>query len=140
MSKSNTLENGFLALYFHGTALANVADNTASAPATSLYVSLYTADPTDAASTAAECAYSGYARVAVPRSSAGWTVSGNTVNPAAVITFPVIAASPGAEPTHFGISRTLAGAPDFIGSLTDFPSWAIGYVPRITTASSIVED
>jgi hypothetical protein len=139
MSKSNTLEGDFLALYFHGTPMASIADN-AAAPATSLYVSLYTADPTDTASVAAECAYTGYARVAVPRTVAGWTRTGNTINPAAIIVFPVIAAAPGSAPTHFGVSRTIGGAPDFIGSVTAFPSWGVGFVPRMLTTTNIVED
>jgi hypothetical protein len=140
MSKSNTLEHDVLALYFNATPAANLADNAAAAPATSLYVRLFTADPTDAASVASECAYTGYVPVAVARSALGWTVTGNTVNPVANIVFPVIAAAPGSAPTHFGVSRTIGGAPDFIGSVTAFPSWGVGFVPRMLTTTNIVED
>lgn len=140
MSKSNTFENDNLKLYFHGAPVANIADNAASAPATSLYVSLYTGDPGEAASVAAECAYTGYARVAVPRSSAGWTITGNVCSPAAFIDFPLVTASPGADATHFGVSRTIGGAPDYIGTLTPAIVMVTSKVPRIDTTSTITED
>lgn len=140
MSKSNTFENDSLKLYFLGSTIANIADNAASAPATNLYVSLYTGDPGEAASVAAECAYTGYARAAVPRSSVGWTVTGSVVTPALDIDFPVPTAAPGSPATHFGVSRTIAGAPDYIGTLTPSITIATGMVPRVDRTSTITED
>lgn len=111
MSKSNSLETSFLALLFNATALANVWDNASASPITSLYVSLHTADPGEGGTqTANECAYGGYARVAVARNSGGWTVSGASVvlaSPPA--TFPTC--SSGSETaTHFGIGKSVSGA------------------------------
>jgi hypothetical protein len=140
MSKSNTFENDSLKLYFNASAIANIADNAAAAPASSLYVSLHTADPGETASLANECAYTGYARAAVARSSAGWTVAGNVVSPAQNIDFPVCLGTPGNPATHFGVSRTLAGAPDYIGTLTPNIAVATNLVPRIDTTSTITED
>lgn len=65
MSKGNTFENDWLLLIFNATAIANIADNAASAPLTNLYVSLHTADPGEAGDqTTNEAAYTSYARVA----------------------------------------------------------------------------
>src|SRR5690348_18210167 len=88
MSKGNTFENDLLKLIFNATAIANIADNAASSPLTNLYVSLHTADPGEAGNqTTSECNYTGYARVAVARTSGGWTVTASSVSPAANITF-----------------------------------------------------
>ena len=45
MAKSSTFESDLLKLVFQGAAIANIADNAASSPLTSLYVALHTADP-----------------------------------------------------------------------------------------------
>ena len=89
MSFGNTFENDLMKLIFNGTAIANIADNAASSPLTSLYVSLHTADPGEAGDqTTSEASYTSYARVAVSRDGTGWTVSGNAVTNAALIQFP----------------------------------------------------
>ena len=78
MSKGNTFENDLLKLIFNGTAIGNIADNAGTGPLTNLYVALHTANPGEAgAQNTSECAYTGYARVAVARSGSGWTVTGN---------------------------------------------------------------
>ena len=48
MTKTNNWENSILDLLFNATAIANVADNTATSPLTNLYVSLHTGDPGEA--------------------------------------------------------------------------------------------
>lgn len=94
--KSDTFRNDILKLIFQATAIANIADNAASSPLTNLYVALHTADPGNSGGqTTSECAYTSYARVAVARSGSGWTVTGNSVSPAAAISFP--AATGGTE-------------------------------------------
>jgi hypothetical protein len=65
MSKANQYESDLLALLFNGTAIANIADNTATSPLTQLFVSLHVADPADTGNQGtSEIAYTGYARVA----------------------------------------------------------------------------
>ena len=112
MSKSNSLENAWLLLLFNNTNIALVGDATGlrgSSTAGSLYVSLHTGDPGEAGNqTTNECAYGSYARVAVARSGAGWTVSGNAVTNAALIQFPQC--SSGSETaTHFAIGTASSG-------------------------------
>lgn len=92
MSKSNAFETALLGLLFENTAIANLGDAgglRASATAGSLYFSLHTADPGEAGDqTTSECTYTSYARVAVARSSAGFTVTGNTIAVDADVVFP----------------------------------------------------
>lgn len=121
MSKSNSWENGLLLLLFNNTDFANVGDAAGlqnSAAAGSLYISLHTADPGEAGSqTTSETAYTNYARVAVARSGAGWTVSGNSVSNAAAIAFAQCGIT-GATITHFGIGTDSSGAGTLLYSNT----------------------
>jgi hypothetical protein len=127
--KGATFENDVLKLIFNGTAIANLADNAASSPLTSLYLSLHTADPTDSGNqTSSETTYTGYARVAVTRNSGGFTVSGSTVVPAATI-------------THVAIGTASSGTGKILYSGTVSPNIVVssGVIPRLTTASTITE-
>lgn len=115
MSESNPLENSWLALYFNGTAIANIADNAASSPATNLYLSLHTADPGEAGNQGTnEVSYTGSARVAVARTSGGWTVSGTAptqVTNAAQIQFPkCTGVADDTTALYWGIGRSSSGA------------------------------
>jgi hypothetical protein len=142
MSKGNTFENDFLKLIFQATAIANMADNAASSPVTNLYVSLHTADPGEAGDqTTSEISYTSYARVAVARTSGGWTVTNNSVSPAANIDFPACTGGSGTA-THFGIGTASSGVGKLLYSGAITPNIAVssGIVPRLTTATAITED
>lgn len=142
MSKGNTFENDWLKLIFNATAIANIADNAGSSPLTNLYVSLHTADPGEAGDqTTNESAYTSYARVAVARTVVGWTVTGNSVSPAASIDFP--ACTGGSETiTHFAVGTNSSGAGKILYKGTVTPNIAVsnGVTPRLTTASTVTED
>jgi hypothetical protein len=143
VSKSDTFENDLLKLIFNATAIANLADNAATSPLTSLYVALHTADPTDAGNqSSSECAYTGYARQAVARTSGGWTVTGNSVSPNSNITFPNCAASPGSAATYASIGVAVSGATKILysGALSSPITIAIGQAPVIASGSTITED
>jgi len=88
MAFGTTFDNDLLKLIFQGTAIANVADNAASAPLTQLFVALHTADPSAGNQNTSEVVYTGYARVAVNRNSTGWTVTGASSVNANAVTFP----------------------------------------------------
>jgi hypothetical protein len=142
MSKSNTFENDWLKLIFNATAIANLADNAASSPLTNLYVSLHTADPGEAGNqSTSEATYTGYARVAVARTSGGWTVTNNSVSPVANIDFTVASAGTNTI-THFGVGSASSGTGVlyYSGTVTPNISVVTGVIPRITTASTITED
>lgn len=142
MSKGNTFENDWLLLVFNATGIANIADNASSSPLTNLYVSLHTGDPGEAGDqTTNECAYTSYARVAVARSGSGWTVSGNSVSPAAEIAFP--AATGGTETaTHFAVGTAASSTGKILYKGTVAPNISIssGVTPKLTTATAITED
>lgn len=142
MSKGNTFENDILKLIFNGAAIANLADNAASAPLTDLYLALHTADPGEAGSqTTSECAYGSYARKSVARSGAGFTVSGNQVTLAANQDFP--AATSGSETaTHFSIGTASSGAGKVLykGGISPTIAISTGVTPRLTTGTTITED
>lgn len=113
MSATNTCENSLLLLIFNNTTFAGIGDAgglLGAAAAGSLYVSLHTADPGETGDQeTSECAYTSYARVAVARSAAGWTVAGNNVSNTAAVEFPT--ATGGSETaTHFGIGTDASGA------------------------------
>lgn len=142
MSKSNTFENDWLKLIFNATAIANLADNAASSPLTNLYVSLHTADPGEAGNQSTnEIAYTSYARVAVARTTGGWTVTNNSVSPVANIDFPAATGGSGTV-TYFGVGSASSGTGVLYYSGTVTPSIAVtsGVTPRLTTASTITED
>lgn len=142
MSKSNTFENDWLKLIFNATAIANLADNAASSPLTNLYVSLHTADPGEAGDqSTSEATYTSYARVAVARTSGGWTVTGNSVSPVANIDFPVATGGTNTI-THFGVGSASSGAGVlyYSGSISPTISVVTGVIPRLTTSSTITED
>src|SRR5215212_7931193 len=113
MSASNSFETAVLTLYFNNTNHANVGDATGvrgSTTAGSFYISLHTADPGEAGTAVtSESAYTNYARVAVARSAAGFTVAGNSISNAALVTFPACGVT-GSTITHFGIVETSSGA------------------------------
>ena len=113
MSMSNSAETAFLQLLFTNAAWTGVGDAGGllpSAGAGSFYVSLHTADPGEAGTQAtSECAYTGYARVAVARSGAGFSVSSDTVSNLITLTFGQCTA--GVETaTYAGIGVASAGA------------------------------
>lgn len=142
MSKTNALETDLLELLFNATAIADLAEDDSTTPATSLHVSLHTADPGEAGDqTTNEATYTSYARVAVTRDASGFTVTGNSVSPAANVDFPT--ATGGSETiTHFGIGTDLSGAGYLMykGTVTPQISVSTGVAPRLTTASTISED
>jgi len=135
MSKGNTWETELLTLVFNNTDAALIGDATGlrgSSTAGSLYVSLHTGDPGEAGNqTTSECAYTSYARVAVARSGAGWTVSGNTVTNAALIQFPQCTGS-SETATHFaiGTASTSTGKILYKGALSASLAISSGIQPQ----------
>lgn len=135
MSASNSLENSLMLHIFQNANIANVGDATGlrgSTTAGSLYVSLHTADPGEAGDqTTSEATYTSYARVAVARTSGGWTVSANVASNAALVTWP--AATGGSNTlTFFGIgtASTGVGVLLFSGALTASLAVSSGITPE----------
>ena len=141
MPKGTTFDNDFLALVFNATPnIANLMDNAASSPLTSLYVSLHTADPSAGNQLTSEIAYTSYARVAVARTSGGFTVSTNTVVPASTISFPAGTGGSGTA-SYFAIGTASSGAGKVLysGTVTPNITCGNGITPQLTTASTVTE-
>lgn len=144
MSKTNSWENGVLELLFKNTNFANVGDATGlrgSSTAGSLYFSLHTADPGETGDqTTNEITYTDYARVAVARSGAGFTVTADSVSPAANVSFPIGSGGSGTA-THFGVGTASSGAGVLLykGAITPNIVTGSGITPILTTASAVTE-
>ena len=148
MSASNAFENDMLLLLFNNTDIANIGDAAGlqnSATAGSLYVALHTADPGETGTQAtSEATYTGYARVAVARSGAGWTVSGTAPTQAAnaaAVTFGACTAG-SSTCTYFSVGYESAGATKILGSgaLTSPTSLAVtaGITPSFAIGTLVV--
>lgn len=144
MSMSDAAELDLAKLLFNNTTWANLGDATGvvgSTAAGSLFIALHTADPTDAGTqTSSEATYTGYARVAVARSSGGWTCatsSGTTtaVN-AAAINFAACTAGSNTI-THFSIGRATSGAGEILasGALTASLAVSAGITPNFAAGA-----
>ncbi len=141
MGKGNNCSIGYLSLLFQAVTFANIGINATSSPLTNLYVSLHTADPTASGNqTSSECTYTSYARVAVVRTTSGWAITGETINPVAAITFPAGTGGSGTA-TYFGIGSLTSGTGVlyYSGAISPTIVTGNGVTPQLTTATSVVE-
>jgi len=101
MSLSNTTETAALNCFLRGTDPSYRSGVTQ-------YLALFTADPTESASLAAEATYTGYARVALTKATA-WTGTASPFTNAALVQFGACTAGTNAI-THFAVVDTASGA------------------------------
>jgi hypothetical protein len=111
MPKATNACNDFLALVFNATTWNLIAENDSTSPATSLYLSLHTATPGIGGSQLTnETAYTNYVRVAVARTTGGWSApSGGATANAALVQFAQCGVT-GATVTHVAIGTASSGA------------------------------
>ena len=142
MAKSVITCNNLLKLIFNAVAWANMADNAASSPYTNLYLSLHTADPgTGNSQTTNETSYTNYTRIAVLRTSAGWTVATNTAVNTALVQFPQCGAT-GATLTYVAIGTNVTGAGNVLysGPLNSSLAVASGIQPQFNASALTVTE
>ena len=142
MSISNTTETAVLKLIYQAISWANYADNAATTPQTSIDNALHTGDPLDAGTqSTSETTYTSYTRVAVTRTTSGWTESSGTINPVANIDFPA-GTGGGGTITNWSTGKTGGGTSSILWSGTVSPNITAGsgVTPRLTTASTITLD
>jgi len=146
MSASNAFESQLMLLIFNNTNAANVGDATGlrgSTTAGSLFIALHTADPGEAGDqTTSEATYTGYARVAVARSGAGFTVSGTAPTQAAnaaAVTFGACTAG-SSTCTYFSVGVATSGASVIIASgvLTAQLAVTAGITPSFAIGALVV--
>ena len=131
MSFSNAAETAINEQVFKGTALPWNAN-------TDLWLALHTADPGEAGTaTTSESAYTSYARVAVSRAT-GFTVSGATVENAALVQFP-ISSGGSSLVTHVSIVTTSSGAGTIIlsGALNSSQTIVTGNQPQFSAGDLV---
>ena len=123
MSLSNATENTILKLLLQGTDAAFRAGATQ-------YLALFTADPGEAGSLAAEADYTGYARAALTKATA-WTDGGSSFSNVALIQFGACTAGTNAL-THFAVVDTSTGAVSMMisGSLSATLNVSAGIQPQ----------
>lgn len=123
MSAANTTENDVLKMICVGTDPAWRASATG-------YWALFTADPGETGSLAAECTYTGYARVAQTKSSA-WTDGGSTFSNAALVQWPQCTGGAN-DATHFAWVSSASGATAYMlsGALASTLSISNGIQPQ----------
>lgn len=137
--KTPNFANELLKLIFNGTPIANLVDNAASAPITVWELSLHTALPTTNQAHN-EVTYTGYGRIAVARTTGGFTVTGNSVSPVADIVFGACSAGI-MSATYLGLGTAHSGAGSLKFAFPLSPAISIfpGQVPRIKNTSTITE-
>lgn len=131
MSLSNATETAALAMFLQGTDPAYRAGATQ-------YLALFSADPGETASLAAEATYTGYARIALTKASA-WSNGGGNGAPftnAALIQFGACTAGTTAA-THFAVVDTASGAVSMMisGSLSATLNISAGIQPQFAAGA-----
>lgn len=142
MPKSTTFSNDLALLIFNATAIADLAENDSSSPATNLYLSLHTASPgTGGAQTTNETAYTNYVRVAVARSGVGWTVSGGAAENAALVQFAQCGVT-GATITHVAIGTASSGSGKALyqGALNSSLAVALNIQPQFAAGDLVATE
>ena len=128
---------------YYQEALLNEWEGTAYAFPADLYVGLSTSTPVEAGTGVTEPAGSGYARVTVTSSAAGWTAatggaSGSTISNAAAITFPQASGAWGTV-TYFVIyDAATAGNMLAYGALTTAQAIGSGNTPSFAAGALTV--
>ena len=137
MPATTATASDLLALIFNGTAIADIAENDTTSPATTITVSLHTNSPGAGGDmTTNEANYTGYLRVTVARTSGGWTVSTNTVSPVSDITFPQATGGTNTI-THMGVGSGVGDDLMAWGTVTPNISVSDGVQPVLDTNTVI---
>jgi hypothetical protein len=143
MPKATTTCNNLLALIFNATTWNDIAENDSSSPAANLYLSLHTADPGVGGSQLTnEASYTGYARLAVVRTTSGWSVpSGGATQNAALAQFAECTAG-SATVTHVAIGTASSGAGLvlYAGALASSRNISAGIQPQFAAGALTVTE
>ena len=131
MSMSNATENQTLKMHLQGVDPAYRAGATQ-------YLALFTADPGETGSLAAEATYTGYARVALTKATA-WTDGGSSFSNANLIQFGACTAGTTAA-THFAVVDTVSGAVSQMisGALSATLNVSAGIQPQFQAGSLVI--
>jgi len=143
MGKSTAASNSFLALLYNATTWNLIAENDSTSPATNLYVGLHTAAVSAGGDqTEDEATYTGYARLAIARTTGGWDVpSGGSTANAALAQF--VACTGGSNViTHVSIGLASSGASQILhsGALNASRTISDGIQPQFAIGALVVTE
>lgn len=148
MAKTNAWESALLQLLFNNTSASGIGDTTGLVGSTgvgSLYVSLHTADPTVSGNqSSSEATYTGYARVAVARTTSGWTVSGSSptqVANTATLSFPQCTGGSNTI-TYVGVGTAVSGAGELLysGALSSSLAVSNNITPTFNSGQLVITE
>jgi hypothetical protein len=90
MPKSTTTCNNYLNLWYRAQAIANIADNAATSPATLVYIALATASYSVSSTLSSnETAYTNYVRQTLGRNTTDWSApSGGAISNNTAVEYP----------------------------------------------------
>jgi hypothetical protein len=142
MSKTDFFEASLLQHLFQNLSIPNIGDAAGLLPSAAsggFYIALMITTPAPSDSSAGtETTYTGYARVAVNRTTAAWTISNNQVTNAAPITFPPCTGNPQTV-GYFAIYTSPTGGDRiYYGSLNTQLIIQIGVTPEFSTSALII--
>lgn len=132
-----------LKLLLNNTTWAGVGDATGivgSSAAGSWFLSLHTSSPgAGGDQTTNEIAYMGYARVAVARTSGGWTATSNPATLTATVSWPQMTGGAGGTATFVGLGKSSSGAGELVlfGSISPTIAVSNGVTPQLTSATTV---
>ena len=133
MSATNSFETALLQHIFQNANIADIGDATGlrgSSAAGNVHIALFTADPGEAGAITNEATYTGYGRVAVPRTAGGFTVVDNNVSNAGTVTFGECTAGSNTI-THFAVMKLSTGDNMILkGALTQSLAVSAGITPE----------
>lgn len=145
MSKGNTFEDDLLDLILNNVDAALIGDATGlrgSSTDGSLYVSLHTADPGESGNqSSSEATYTSYARVAVARSGAAWTITTGTATNAGAVTFPACTGGTNTI-THFVVGTDSSGTGKILysGALSANLAVSLGITPAFAIGALSISE
>lgn len=139
-AKFNSMAAAVLALLYQAVTWAGIAQNN-STPLTSIYISLNTAAPSASSDqTSSEAAYTGYGRASVARTTSGFTLTGESISPAANISFAT--ATGGSETETYATTGSVAsgaGQAFHYGQISPSIAVSSGVTPILGTGTTITE-
>ena len=110
---SQSFATQLLKMIVAGQAIPGFSAVAANGNVAQLYVGMHTSDPgANGTQETAECNYTGYTRVAIPRNSLSWNFAADkpSASPAARIEFPEMRGGNQQEATYLSFGTSAAGA------------------------------
>jgi hypothetical protein len=143
-SKKDVFETEILQHIFQNAAIANIGNAGGLQPSSvagNFYIALYTTAYDDA-SAGTEANYTGYARVAVPRSASGFSVANGVAANAAAVTFPLCTAGNNTILSACVCTGSVAGVNDakYGGDLAASLSVSQNITPEIAAGAFVINE